>query len=442
VRPSVSELWIVDARTGARRPLVQARVGGPDFGRESDAVQPSWSPNGKRIAFWGLSTWFAQRDLWTIDPDAPQPKQTVVRVTAGPDLHWNPVWSPDGRYLYYGSDRDRTLNLWRIPMDEESGKPAGQPEPLSLPASISGNFSFSRQGEMAYVAATRLYQLVTLPFDATGGTITATPRVLFGGSQEIMSFKPSPDGRSFAYATGGSAQEDLFIIDADGTRERQLTNDPAKDRAPAWSPDGKTLYFYSNRDGAYRIWSMHADGSGLTRITDEKDVARIGAQNVYSPSVSPDGRTLAVQTDRSAALVYLDRPPGRRIEPIPIMLSNAKWSPDGKEIVGTDSTRTLAGIRHGIVVYSVPERRFERVSESGNAPQWLGDGRKLIFFEPESIAILDLDTRQTTSARLESPPGVHYDLTYFVRISPDGSTLYFVTTQEQSDIWMVRFAKD
>jgi len=90
-RPTMSELWIVDASTGARRPLVQARVGGPDFGRESDALQPSWSPNGKRIAFWGISTWFGQRDIWTIDPDAPQPKRTVVRVTSDPALHWNPV---------------------------------------------------------------------------------------------------------------------------------------------------------------------------------------------------------------------------------------------------------------------------------------------------------------------------------------------------------------
>jgi hypothetical protein len=68
-------------------------------------------------------------------------------------------------------------------MDEESGKPTGDPEPLSLPASISGNFGFSRQGEMAYVAVTRLYQLMAIPFDAKSTAITAVPRVLVGGSQ-------------------------------------------------------------------------------------------------------------------------------------------------------------------------------------------------------------------------------------------------------------------
>jgi Tol biopolymer transport system component len=280
VRPAVSELWLVETRTGARRPLVQARIGGPDFGRESDGVQPSWSPNGKRIAFWGLSTGFAQRDLWTIDPDAPQPKQTVVRVTSGPDLEWNPVWSPDGRYLYYGSDQDGTLNLWRIRMLEDSGKPAGLPEILSLPASISGNFSISRSGEIAFVMMTRQYQLMALPFDPNGTTVTGTPRQVLAGSQEILTFQPSPDGQSIAYTTGGGAQEDLFIAAANGTRVRQLTNDPAKDRSAVWSPDGRTLYFYSNRDGAYRIWSIRADGSSLTRITDDDDVRRIGAQSL------------------------------------------------------------------------------------------------------------------------------------------------------------------
>jgi Tol biopolymer transport system component len=442
VRPAISELWLIDTRTGARKPLVQARVGGPDFGRESDAVQPSWSPNGKRIAFWGLSTWFAQRDLWTIDPDAPEPKRTVVRVTAGPDLHWNPVWSPDGRYLYYGSDRDGTLNLWRIAVDEESGKPAGVPEPMSLPAAIAGHFAFSRQGEMAYVSATRAYELFALPFDGSGAAVEGAPRALFGGSQEILTYQPSPDGQSIAYTTGGSLQEDLFIAGANGTRVRQLTNDLAKDRSASWSPDSKTLYFYSNRDGgAYRIWSIRADGSGLTRITDDRDVARVGARNVYSPSVSPDGSTLAVQTDRSTALVHLDRPPGRRVEAIPVFISEPKWSPDGQHLAGTDDTRTATGLRGGIVVYSLTDRRSERVTDHGVSPQWLRDGRKVIFFEPRSIGIYDLDTRQKTTAPLHAVPGLQLDLTSLPRLSHDASRVYVLHTAEQGDVWLVRFGK-
>src|SRR5204862_3329070 len=108
--------------------------------------------------------------------------------------------------------------------------------------------------------------------------------------------------------------ENLFIANADGTHLRRLTNDDAKDRAAEWSPDGKTLYFYSNRDGPYHIWSIHADGSGLTRVTDDADLTRHAMRDIYLSDVSPDGRTLSASTDRSMALVHLDRPLGGRVE--------------------------------------------------------------------------------------------------------------------------------
>ena len=439
-RARMSELWVVDTRTQARRALVQPVKGGPDFGRDSDAVQPSWSPNGKRIAFWGVSSLSGQRDIWTIDPNAAEPKRTVVRVTSGSALHWNPVWSPDGKYLYYGSDRDGTLNLWRVPMDEDSGSPVGTPEPVGLPAIVSGNFAFSSTGEMAYVAVTSSYRLMAMPFDANAGTI-GPARQLFGGSQEILTHAASPDGSMIAYTSGGGTQEDIFVADADGARIRQLTNDPAKDRSVEWSADGKTLYFYSNREGdAYRIWSIRADGSGLTLLTNDADVKRIGARNVYGPAPSPDGRTLIVQTDRSSALVHLGPQPKQRVEPLPTFLSSQKWSPDGQWIVGKDQSQKN---RDALMLYSMQTGRTELLSEIGYSPQWTADGRKIVFFGPSDIRILDLATRATTIVPFTSAPGVQVDLRgAAARLSRDGTTLYVRQTQQQGDIWFVRFPKD
>jgi len=432
VRRSDGELWIVDVRTEAKRSLVQRRIGGPDFGRNSDAAQPNWSPHGKRIAFWGVSTAPGQRDIWTIDPDAPQPKTTVVRVTSDPSLHWNPVWSPDGKYLYFGSDRDGTLNLWRIAMDEDSGQPTAASEPLSLPAAVSGNFAFSKQGEMSFTTVTRSYRLLALPFDTSSGK-TGEPRSLFGGSQEILTFEPSPDGLAIAFTTTG-AQEDLFIANADGKRLRQLTNDSARDRGVTWSHDGKTLYFYSNRDGAYHIWSIRADGSGLSRVTDPRDLARVGGQNVYVPNVSPDGRTLAAQIDRSGALVHLDRPAAQRLEKLRSDIEAPRWSPDGKsllvEIIGSPD----------VAVYSPQTRRLEKVLDRGVALRWLPDSKHIAFFENQSIGILDLDTRIATTNAFAPLPGVEFDDTS-PRLSKDGSTMYVRQMLEQGDIWMVRFEK-
>src|SRR5207302_193620 len=97
---------------------------------------------------------------------------------------------------------------------------------------------------------------------------------LFGSSEEIASFQPSPDRQAIAFTTGKGANENLFIVNADGTHLRRLTNDAASDRDVTWSPNGKTLYVYSNRDGPSHIWSIQADGSGLTRVTDDADLKR------------------------------------------------------------------------------------------------------------------------------------------------------------------------
>jgi len=428
IRTSFGALWLVDARTGATRALVQSRVGSPGFGRNSDAVQPSWSPHGNRIAFWHHSS--DGRRIFTIDPDAPRPEETVVAVMSeSKGILWNPVWSPDGQYLYYGSDRDGTLNLWRVAVDETSGKPLRDPEPVSLPGSMSGNFALSQQGQIAFTTLTRSYRLLAIPFDERTAA-TGMPLPLFGGSQEILSLAPSPDGKSIAFTTAG-AQEDLFVAHSDGTRMRQLTNDPARDRDVCWSPDGKVLYFHSNRVGSTHIWSIRADGSALTRVTDERDYQRLGVTNTYAPVASPDGRTLAVQTPGRQALVHLNRPAAQRIELLGPHLGLARWSPDGQRLIGRD-------VRGSIVMYSLPARRAETIRAGGSYPQWFRDGRRIMFFDKGEIGTFDLESRRETKTPF---PRSDIQLDYTTTLSRDGSTLYARQTIEQGDIWLMTLKK-
>jgi eukaryotic-like serine/threonine-protein kinase len=430
-----SELWLIDAQSGAKRPLLQKVAGAA---ASIDAVQPSWSPHGDRIAYWGLSDDFGSRDLWTIDPNAPEPKQTVVPVTSDRALDWNPAWSPDGKYLYFGSDRDGTMNLWRMAIDEKTGKPGGAPEPMSLPAVFTGHFTVSQAGPIAYASVARSYRVVAMPFDAATGQ-AGPPRTVLEGSMETLSFDPSPDGQSLAFTTGG-VQEDLFLVDAGGEHLRQLTNDAARDRGVAWSSDGKTIYLYSNRDGALHVWSIGADGGGLTRVTDARDLERTGAQNLYEPEVSPDGRTLAAQTDAFPGLIHLDRPQGQRFEKLGgsadevRTASSPAWSPDGKRLVlslRSDSPTS------GILVYSLATRQFQAMTGQGVLPQWLPDGRHIAFFQRNSIGIVDVESQTVTASPFTTLPGVDVTTAY-PRLSRDGSTLYMRQTLEQGDIWMLQ----
>ena len=88
-----SALCVVSLKTGAKRLLTQ-----------SDAIQPSWSPHGHRIAYWFLPPNVGRSDIATIPSGGGDP----VVVTRDAATNWNPVWSPDGKFLYFASDSRAT----------------------------------------------------------------------------------------------------------------------------------------------------------------------------------------------------------------------------------------------------------------------------------------------------------------------------------------------
>ena len=93
---------------------------------DADAMQASWSPSGQHLVYW--STTGGQRDLYTVAAAGGNP----VPVTQDPAIDWSPVWSPDGRHIYFSSDRGGAMNLWRIGVDSTTGRPRGEPEPVTL----------------------------------------------------------------------------------------------------------------------------------------------------------------------------------------------------------------------------------------------------------------------------------------------------------------------
>ncbi len=198
---------------------------------------PSWSPDGRRIAF------ISPRD--DPDPDDDDPIWEIyvmnadgsaqTRLTNDSAWHSLPRWSPDGRHIAFQS---RTDGNWEI---------------LVINADGSGQASLTDAGN-------------------------AEPSW-------------SPDGRHIAFTSDRDGNTEIYIMNADGSGRTRLTDNATSDRFPIWSPDGQRIAFYSYRDENWEIYVMNADGSGQTRLTNNP------ARDIR-PSWSPDGRHITFSTDR------------------------------------------------------------------------------------------------------------------------------------------------
>ena len=82
----------------------------------------------------------------------------------------------------------------------------------------------------------------------------------------------SPDGSKLAYTRGQGRNAEVYVVDADGSDKTALTNNLAFDGEPAWSPDGRRIAFTSDRDGNAEIYVMKADGTNQTRLTEQRHV--------------------------------------------------------------------------------------------------------------------------------------------------------------------------
>ena len=94
-----------------------------------------------------------------------------------------------------------------------------------------------------------------------------------------------------AFVSDRDGNDEIYVMDADGSNLTRLTNNPAIDDSPAWSPDGTKIAFVSYRDGNEEIYIVDADGSSQTRLTDNS------ASDCF-PSWSPDGTKIAFSSDR------------------------------------------------------------------------------------------------------------------------------------------------
>jgi len=418
-RMGLSGLKIVDVATGQSRPL-DIRGGG-------DAIQPHWSPNGHRIAYW--ATVSGTRDIFTV----PAAGGERVRVTDDRALDWSPVWSPDGRYLYFSSDRGGSMNLWRVQLDEMSGKTLAPPEPIGTPSPDSAQMSLSRDGRrLVYVQRMATRNVQRILFDLKRETAVGEPEWVTRGTKLAVMPEISPDSRSIAFFTLAPSQEDIFVANADGSDLRQLTDDPHMDRTPRWSPDGREIAFMSVRGGKWDIWAIKPDGSDLRQLTF------LPKAPATQPAWSPDGTRLSYIVQGDTSYVIDLRKPWTAQTPraLPAVGDQKQpfhawsWSPDGGRLAGIVT-------RAGIATYSLDSGKYEQLTTFGLYPVWLQDGRRIVFCFKEKLYLVDTATKKVREIMYASLSARTGEMLGAASISPDERTLYFAQGTIESDVWLL-----
>jgi Tol biopolymer transport system component len=411
-RATVSALWSVNVTDGTRRRIVKG-----------DAVGGRWSPSGRRIVYWGIQT-PPQRDIAIVAADG-SGAESPNWITSDAAVDWSPAWAPDGKYVYFGSSRGGTMNLWRVPVDEGSGRVQGEPEPVTTPAAWSGSFEFSADGRSVVFADLDERTTVwSAGFDPVRGALTSQPRQALHG-RAIQSIDISPDGQTIVFSQRQQPWEALGVVRLDGTGWSRLTDGREFHRLPTWSPDGSRLLFYMSR--GTRLWTLRSDGSSLTEI-----VVPTGEAAAY-PVWSPDGTRVAAALETSVAVYDLSTGTPREIQRLSDLgdMRPFSWSPDGRWIIGS----AKFGSRDRLRVLDLQTGTHRLIAQDASSPEWLPDSRRVLFNRSSHIVLLDTVTGHERPIMEIDRPFDQWGRT--VALSKDGRSLAYLHFQTEGDIWLM-----
>ncbi len=207
----------------------------------------------------------------------------IVPLTDGASLNQSPVWSPDGRRVYYVSNRYGPRDVFA--QELAGGVPRGPAVRLTTGLNAH-TISLSADGRrLAYAAMDIESNAWTLPLPAhPPGSVAAATQVTHG-SQFVEAVQFSRDGRWLYYDSDLSGNMDLYRMALPGGAPQRLTTDSSDDFFPDDAPDEREVAFHSWRGGSRDIWVMPLDGGPVQRVTSSP------AQEAM-PQWSPDGTRL------------------------------------------------------------------------------------------------------------------------------------------------------
>ena len=412
----VGRIWVMPSGGGRAEPLTDPL---------GDARQPTWSPDGARIAF--QAYWDGNYHIWSVAADGSGLRQH----THGPYDHREPHWSPRGGTIAFSSDRSGSYDIWTVRTADGSvewvtGTPGSEYGPAYSPsgddiayaaaggdgaAGIWVTTARGGGGEPRRVAGAGGWQVNAPVWTADGAALiynaigegrsvlrqvgvggasdagAGAGDILTGEDEDVFPFRPAVTTDGFFYtgdglvlyrAAGGGAPQDIPFTGTVALDREPYTRKPRDLTAPgpfpvrgivspAVSPDGEQVAFSALGD----VW-IHSLGGAPVRITDDAWIET-------DPAWSPDGSRLAFSSDRDGQLdLYLWEAGDGTIERVTegAGATLASWSPDGTRIAFTGS-----GYQVGVGVLDLGTGAVRQIRSGLNGagrPSWSPDGRSVV----------------------------------------------------------------
>ena len=422
----------------------------------------TFSPDGKRLAFTRQFTEQGEDGLMVANADGSGERRIAVRKF--PNFFRSASWSPDGKTIACGAGSHVPVyNSYAVEIPAEGGEEKtigskswtfigqvdwvrdGSGLVLTASEEASGSFDSSQiwflsreSGDVQRVTNDlNNYAGVSLTADSSrlvtvksetvaniwvipSGEASRAAQLTHGGGRRDGEHGAlrTPDGR-LIYVSKGSGNEDIWIMNADGSRQTQLTSNAGINTHPSVSPDGRFIVFTSTRDGAAHIWRMDIDGANPKQLTsgsgenyaqfsaDGKSVvytlfagkptlwrvsieggapAPVSERSLSAPAVSPDGRMIAAvyldeQTSSTPRIAVLPFEGGEITKIMDVPQStwgNLRWTPDGDGLSYVVTAGGVSNIWSHALAGGQPKQLTDFKADQIFSFNWSGDGKQIV----------------------------------------------------------------
>jgi tricorn protease len=410
--PDGKDLLIASGEASYRHYLRLFRVhadgsGVPEALPLPSGFQGSFSPDGASLAYQPFTKWQPAwkryvggqtTPIWIVNLKT----LDLVKVPRENSNDSSPVWA--GTSVYFLSDRNGPVSLFRY---DTGSKEVSQVIPnsgydlKSVQAGPDG-LVYEQFGSIHLVDFNGGADK-TVPIQVHGELASLAPHRVDLPADEIQNAALSPTGARAVFEAHG----EIFTVPGEKGDTRNLTQTPGvAERNPSWSPDGKTIAYFSDASGEYQLY-LH-DQTGFKPPT----VIDLGPEPsfFYNPTWSPDSKHIAY-TDKHLRLWYVDVPAGK-----PVLIDKGTygsfgsdfgvvWSPDSKWIA---YYRDLDNQLNAIFLYSLESKKFTQVTDGmsdASNPSFDPNGKYLYFLastddgpSKAGIDLSSLDRAQTTAA--------------------------------------------